>query len=81
MPLFDFRCASCGHVFEALVRKDTALVCASCGGADLERLVTLPFAKTEGTKALSMQAAKRRDQAQAKDRAHEQRKYEQSHND
>ena len=41
MPLFDFRCPSCGHVFETLVRaQDPApAACPSCGKAGLERLL------------------------------------------
>jgi len=39
MPLFDFDCRSCGHRFEALVRRqDAEPVCRVCGSADLERL-------------------------------------------
>jgi putative FmdB family regulatory protein len=36
LPLFDFRCRSCGNEFEALVRADRAAVCA-CGSGDLEQ--------------------------------------------
>jgi putative FmdB family regulatory protein len=41
MPLFDFRCAACGHEFEALVRSQDvkATECPKCHGVDLERLL------------------------------------------
>ena len=81
MPLFDFRCTACQHQFEALVRGSTAPVCAACGSDVLEKLLSLPGIKTEHTHGLAMQAAKRRDKAEGVDRMHEQRKYEQSHND
>jgi putative FmdB family regulatory protein len=55
MPLFDFRCRSCGCEFEALVRaQDPPLVCPACRGADLERhLSTFAVSYKEKT----MQAA------------------------
>jgi len=81
MPIYEYTCKSCGHAFEALVLRGKVPPCEKCGGADLERLVSLPSVKSEGTKDLAMRAAKRRDKAQATDRMHEQRKYEQSHND
>jgi putative FmdB family regulatory protein len=39
MPLFDFRCRSCGQVFEALVRAGSTPTCPDCQGVDLERLL------------------------------------------
>lgn len=81
MPLYDYRCRTCEHQFEGLVLRGKEPACEKCGGADLERLLSLPAVKSETTKALAMAAAKRRDKAEAKDRAHEQAKYERSHND
>ena len=81
MPIFDFVCTSCHHEFEALVRGSSAPICPECGSSELEKRLSLPALKTEASHALAMQAAKRRDQAQGKDRVHEQRKYEQSHDD
>jgi putative FmdB family regulatory protein len=81
MPLFDFVCTKCRHEFEALVRGSTPPVCPECASAELEKLPSMPALKTEATHGLAMQAAKRRDKAQGFDRMHEQRKYEQSHND
>lgn len=40
MPLFSFRCKSCNHEFETLVRASEAAVCASCGGGELDKLVS-----------------------------------------
>jgi putative FmdB family regulatory protein len=82
MPLYDYRCSRCGHQFEFLVLKGKEPDgCASCGAASPERLLSLPAIKSEATRARSMAAARRRDAAQAKDQAHEQRKYELSHDD
>ena len=49
MPLHDFRCRSCGQVFEALTRadprpEDDPLLCMKCGSVELERLMSAPAA-------------------------------------
>jgi putative FmdB family regulatory protein len=48
MPLFDYRCAACGHTFEALVRPNgdgTPDACPECGAGTLDRLPSM-FAST-----------------------------------
>jgi putative FmdB family regulatory protein len=81
MPVFDFTCRTCGHAFEQLVRAADTPTCPACAGVAVEKLLSLPALKTSGTRALAMQAAKRRDKAQGFDRMHEQAKYEASHDD
>jgi putative FmdB family regulatory protein len=81
MPIYEYTCKACEHEFETLVRKDAAPVCSNCGSADLERLISMPAVNSEGTRARALGAAQKRDSALAKDRAHEQAKYERSHND
>jgi len=44
MPLYDYRCAACGHAFEALVRAGHAPVCPQCGSTALARQVSAPVA-------------------------------------
>ena len=37
MPIYEYRCTSCGQVFEQLVLRDNVRVgCASCPGASVE---------------------------------------------
>ena len=81
MPIYEYACRSCNHQFERLVRSGDTPVCAECGSAELERVLSLPAVNSEGTRARALAAAKRRDTAQATDRTHEQLKYERSHND
>ena len=51
MPLYDFRCRTCGHGFEGLVRAGSVLECPSCHGQDLERLLsTFAVASAERTR-------------------------------
>ncbi len=81
MPTFDFACRSCEHTFERLVRSGDIVQCGACGSAEVQKLLSLPSLKTSSTSGLAMQAAKRRDKAQATDRMVEQAKYEASHDD
>ena len=79
MPVYEYSCRTCGHRFEALVRGSARPKCAACEGEDLERLLSLPSVSSEGTRRLALNAAKKRDAAQGKDRMHEQLRYERTH--
>ncbi|HSA54548.1 MAG TPA: zinc ribbon domain-containing protein [Gemmatimonadaceae bacterium] len=81
MPIYEYVCKGCGNQFEALVRRDEVPPCAKCGGQELERLLSLPYVKSEVTKERSLKAAKLRDQKQGTERTQEQLRYERSHND
>ena len=64
MPLYDFKCRSCRHEFEALVRPvDTdAPACPSCHGRDLEKLLST-FAVSSAEKTHAAVAKKRKKDA------------------
>jgi putative FmdB family regulatory protein len=81
MPIYEYACKRCQSQFEKLVRGGETPLCVACGSADLERVFSLPAVKSDATHERALGAAKRRDAAQAKDKAHEQLKYERSHND
>ena len=81
MPIFDYSCSACSAEFEALVRGSNSPVCPECGSKELERKLSFPVVRSESTKERVKASVKRRDAAQAKDNAHEQRKYELSHDD
>ena len=44
MPLYEFGCAACDHVFDALVTKVSGEPghCPACGKAEVRRLIGLP---------------------------------------
>ena len=44
MPIFDYRCEGCGHVFEKLMMpaKEPRLVCPECDSSAVERIASLP---------------------------------------
>ena len=40
MPIYEYRCAECGHLFEKLVfakEKEEEIQCPSCGAAEAQR--------------------------------------------
>ncbi len=49
MPIYAYACADCGHGFETLVRSDETPSCPSCGGARLERQLSLIAKPATGT--------------------------------
>jgi putative FmdB family regulatory protein len=81
MPIYDYSCRACSHEFEALVRGSKVPACPECKSQDLERKLSFPVVRSESTRGQVMASVKKRDKAQAKDNAHEQRKYELSHDD
>ena len=48
MPVFEYRCGSCGLEFEKIVRSGMTVVCTSCGSAELEKKVSMFAARSEG---------------------------------
>jgi len=50
MPLFDFRCETCQHQFEVLVRSGDELPneCPACGQAKVKKMVTAPAFSFKG---------------------------------
>ena len=68
MPLFEYRCSSCGAEFEALVRGSDTAACAACGSATLERLLT-PFAVSSAGRSARALAAAQQAYRHSKERA------------
>jgi putative FmdB family regulatory protein len=81
VPIYEYVCGACGHGFEKLVRGARTPACAACGSEKVDRRFPLPNVKSETTRAQSMRAAQKRDQAQATERVQAQRAYEKSHDD
>jgi putative FmdB family regulatory protein len=40
VPIFEYRCRSCAHDFELLVRGAVTVVCPSCGSTSVERTIS-----------------------------------------
>ena len=81
MPIYEYVCKDCDEAFELLIRGDATPVCPACEGVDLEKVFSLPQVHSEGRKARSMVAARKRDQQQGSERVRTQREYELNHDD
>jgi putative FmdB family regulatory protein len=50
MPIYEYKCQSCGHISEFLVRNlesSKKPVCLNCGSDDLQKLLSAPVLLTE----------------------------------
>jgi putative FmdB family regulatory protein len=81
VPIYEYVCKDCNHAFEALVRRTETPVCEACGSGGLERVMSMPYVKSETTKDKSLRAAKARDKKLGTERTQAQLAYERSHND
>jgi putative FmdB family regulatory protein len=57
MPIYEYKCVSCGHQFERLVRRsstpvaaDGAAGCPACGRLELEQVLSLFAVSSESTR-------------------------------
>ncbi|NCC23591.1 MAG: zinc ribbon domain-containing protein [Deltaproteobacteria bacterium] len=49
MPIFEFRCATCGRVFEEIILKeDEEVVCPQCQSRQTEKLISSSHFRTGG---------------------------------
>ncbi|MHB1847208.1 MAG: FmdB family zinc ribbon protein [Deltaproteobacteria bacterium] len=58
MPLRDFKCRRCSHVFETLIRRpeeERELSCPSCQGDQLDRLLSAPADLRESSSGAACQ--------------------------
>lgn len=79
MPIYDFKCRACSHVFDALVRHDAMPSCPSCGAAHLERLVSLPAVSTEKSRKRSLGKARQAAGKVKREQQHAQAEYERNY--
>ena len=74
MPLFEYRCESCGHVFEQLILKGSPEpTCPACGASTVEKLLSMFAVSSESTQQRSRErcGATRRVKAEAERRERE----------
>jgi putative FmdB family regulatory protein len=68
MPIFEYKCRSCSHEFETLVRPHLpAPQCPECGSADLEKLVSSPAVSTESMRQANARKSRQQQIAKRKD--------------
>jgi putative FmdB family regulatory protein len=55
MPIYEYRCPSCDHTFETLIRSQGDVAhCPRCGGIDLVKQFSVPAAAQTGQGASSL---------------------------
>lgn len=70
MPIFEYRCADCGHEFELLVLKTSDPArCPACGRVNVEKLLSLPAVSSEQTKQRASRDIRARNQTTRRDHA------------
>ena len=79
MPLFDFRCRSCGKVFERLVRTGDTPVCPDCGAVDLEKQLPTFALSTDDIRSANALKSRRQQVAKRKDAIIADEEYRQKH--
>lgn len=58
MPIYEYKCRSCGHQFEKIVKISETPDCESCNSGDLEKLFNAPGIRT--TKSQNRSSAQER---------------------
>jgi len=69
VPLFEFKCTSCGYAFEALIRAGDVPSCPRCSGTDVERLLSMFAVSSESTRKASLKIAKEKVRQVTRDKA------------
>ncbi|MFN0003342.1 MAG: FmdB family zinc ribbon protein [Pseudohongiellaceae bacterium] len=79
MPIFDYKCRSCSHQFEKMVRGSEIALCPSCNLSDLEKLLSVPGISTQKSRQHSFGIAQQAAKAVKKEQNHAQREYERNY--
>ncbi len=80
MPLYDFKCTSCGHRFEELVKVDKKARCPACGAANAQREQSFTAAvSTTSSREHALSGARRKAGAVKKEQDHAHSEYVRRH--
>jgi putative FmdB family regulatory protein len=80
MPIYDFRCKSCGNEFEALSRpQDPPIACPSCKSHDLEKLLSGFATSTAESRAANALSSRKRQVRANKDKVVADEEYRKEH--
>ncbi|MCH7532747.1 MAG: zinc ribbon domain-containing protein [Gemmatimonadetes bacterium] len=72
MPIFEYRCSSCGRELEHLVLESSrAPTCSSCGSHDLERIMSRSAVSSEHTQARATRGLRAKNRALRQDHSRE----------
>lgn len=53
MPLYSYSCPACDAPFETLVRSGETPACPTCGGTDLQKLLSMPAPELKSGRAIA----------------------------
>lgn len=83
MPIYDYRCRKCGHEFELVVLKSTAIVCPSCTADEPEQLLSAFAVSSDSTRQANAKKSRRAQLSsrEFKDKQVAEADYVQNHND
>ena len=79
MPIYEYKCRGCARQFEELVKLGETPDCPSCGGSDLERLVSLPAVSTQKTRERTAGIARKAAGEVSREKKHAQAEYERNY--
>ena len=70
MPIYEYKCLGCGHLFEQVVLPKSTPACPECECQDLERQLSMFAVSSDGTRKVNLQAAKKTASKTARDKLH-----------
>ena len=80
MPIFEYRCSTCGHQFEQLVLQSSPPPnCPSCRSEDLEKMISIASVSSDQTRKRATKDIRARNQALRRDHSREEVKRMESH--
>jgi putative FmdB family regulatory protein len=79
MPIYEYKCRSCGKQFEKIVRASETPNCPACQSAELERLFSAPGISTQKSRSYTHGIARKAANEVRKEQAHAQREYERNY--
>ena len=79
MPIYDYKCLSCGHQFEKLVKLNETPDCPECESGDLEKLFSMAAVSTSKSRSRNFQEARARGAKVKKEKDHAQAEYERNY--
>ena len=79
MPIYEYKCRGCEVEFEELVKLGEVPDCPSCGGSDLDKLVSLPAVSTESSRKRTSAIARKATSEVRREQKHAQSVYERNY--
>ena len=79
MPIYEYKCLACGHLFEKIVKLNESPNCPQCNAAELEKQFTVAAVSTTRSREKSFQKARARAISVKKEQDHAQAEYERKH--